>query len=144
MKEEEDCTVVINDSTKEAFEDFLGFNYEKNIDFEKKTLRELYDILNLAERYRVERLEEEVRMVMTFPIKFEPIAHENVIEDPLKMENTPDGRIKIELLADDKIPLQIGDGLSKLCSEHDNTKYLYLYCLNLRITNVILVDCLDT
>ena len=35
LKEEEDCTVVINDATKEAFEDFLGFNYEKNIEFEK-------------------------------------------------------------------------------------------------------------
>ena len=53
FKEEEDGIVVIKDATKEAFEDFLGFNYEKNIEFEKKTLRELYDILNLAERYQV-------------------------------------------------------------------------------------------
>ena len=53
FKEEEDGFVVIKDATKEAFEDFLGFNYEKNIEFEKKTLRELYDILNLAERYQV-------------------------------------------------------------------------------------------
>ena len=69
FKEKEDCTVVIKDATKEAFEDFLGFNYEKNIEFEKKTLRELYDILNLAERYQVKELRDVVcDSIQKFPL----------------------------------------------------------------------------
>ena len=52
--------MVIKDTTKEVFEDFLGFNYEKKIDFESKTLEELYEVFNLAERYQVEELKEVV------------------------------------------------------------------------------------
>merc|ERR1719339_209835 len=64
FKEEEDGIVVIKDTTKEAFEDFLGFYYEKNIEFEKKTLKELYEILNLAEKYQVKELKDKVSELM--------------------------------------------------------------------------------
>ena len=39
FKEQEEGIVVIKDTTKEAFEAFWGFNYEKNIEFEKRALR---------------------------------------------------------------------------------------------------------
>ena len=43
-----------------------------------------------------------MRLAMTtFPIKIEPIAHEDVIEDPLQMENGPDVPIKKEQSFDD-------------------------------------------
>ena len=64
FKEEEEGIVVIKDTTKEAFEDFLGFYYEKNIEFEKKTLKELYEILNLAEKYQVKELKDKVSEFM--------------------------------------------------------------------------------
>ena len=41
--------MVIKDTTKAAFDDFVGFHYEKNIEFKKRTLKELFEILNLAE-----------------------------------------------------------------------------------------------
>ena len=50
FKEEEEGIMVIKETTRAAFEDIIGFYYEKNIEFEKKTLKELYEILNLAER----------------------------------------------------------------------------------------------
>ena len=76
FKEEEDGFVVIKDATKEAFEDFLGFNYEKHIEFDKKTLRELYDVLNLAERYQVKELK---NVVCDFIQKF-PLSADNVVK----------------------------------------------------------------
>merc|ERR1719430_1766034 len=79
FKEEESGIVVIKDATKEAFEDFLGFNYEKKIEFEKKTLRELYDILDLAERYQVKELRDVVcdfiqKIPLSVRIQFESVA----------------------------------------------------------------------
>ena len=75
FKEEEEGVVVIKDATKEAFEDFLGFNYEKKIAFEKKTLRELYDILNLAERYQVEELKDAVcNFIQNFPLSIDNVV----------------------------------------------------------------------
>ena len=76
FKEEEDGFVVIKDATKEAFEDFLGFNYEKHIKFEKKTLRELYDVLNLAEMYQVKELRD---VVCDFIQNF-PLSTDNVVK----------------------------------------------------------------
>ena len=51
FKEGTEGVIVIKETTKEAFADFLGFLYEKKIDFKTKNLEELYEILNLAERY---------------------------------------------------------------------------------------------
>ena len=68
--------MVIKDTTKEAFEDFLGFNYEKKIDFESKTLEELYEVFNLAERYQVEELKE----VVSTSIKHFPLSIDNLVK----------------------------------------------------------------
>merc|ERR1719193_1165626 len=38
FKESEDNIVVIKETTKEAFEDYVGFNYEKRVKFEEKNL----------------------------------------------------------------------------------------------------------
>ena len=76
FKEKEDGFVVIKETTKEAFDDFVGFNYEKRIEFEKKSLAELYEILNLAERYQVRELKEKV----VVHIKKFPISMDNVIK----------------------------------------------------------------
>jgi len=80
FKEQEEGTMVIKDTTKEAFEDFLGFNYEKKIEFEKKTLRELFEILNLAEKYQVKELKDRVsEFIENFTDKA-PLTINNVVD----------------------------------------------------------------
>ena len=80
FKEQEEGTMVIKDTTKEAFEDFLGFNYEKKIEFEKKTLRELFEILNLAEKYQVKELKDRVsEFIENFTDKA-PLTIHNVVD----------------------------------------------------------------
>ena len=48
FKEGKGGIVVVKETTKEAFLDLLGFIYEKDIDFENKSLTDLFEILNLA------------------------------------------------------------------------------------------------
>ena len=75
FKEKDEGIVVIKETTKEAFEDFLGFNYEKKIEFEKKTLPELYEILNLAEKYQVKELKEKVvNFIKSFPLSINNVV----------------------------------------------------------------------
>ena len=76
FKEGKEGVMVIKETTKEAFEDFLGFLYEKKIDFKTKNLEELYEILNLAERYQVDELKDRVTEVF----KNFPITLDNVVE----------------------------------------------------------------
>ena len=76
FKEEEEGIMVIKETTRAAFEDFVGFYYEKDIELEKKSLRELYEILNLAERYQVAELKERV----SDHIKSFPLSIDNVVE----------------------------------------------------------------
>ena len=76
FKENEENVVVIKDTTREAFEDFLGFNYEKKVEFEQKNLIELYEILNLAERYQVKELKDKVcEFIKNFPLSLENVAN---------------------------------------------------------------------
>ena len=49
-------TVIIKETTKEAFSAMIDFVYEKKIDFARKTIEELFDILNIAKRYQVDDL----------------------------------------------------------------------------------------
>ena len=75
FKENEDNVVEIKETTKEAFEDYLGFNYEKRIKFEKKNLVELYELLNLAERYQVKELKDKVsHFIKNFPLSIDNVA----------------------------------------------------------------------
>jgi len=76
FKEDREGIMVIKETTKDAFEDFLGFLYEKKIDFKSKNLGELFEILNLAERYQVRELKD-----MTVEVfKNIPIAMDNVVD----------------------------------------------------------------
>ena len=49
-------TVIIKETTREAFSAMIDFIYEKNIYFGAKTVEELFDILNIAKRYQVDDL----------------------------------------------------------------------------------------
>ena len=76
FKEDREGIMVIKETTKDAFEDFLGFLYKKKIDFKSKNLGELFEILNLAERYQVRELKD-----MTVEVfKNIPIAMDNVVD----------------------------------------------------------------
>ena len=69
FKENEDNVVLIKETSKEALGDFLSFYYEKEVDFEYKSLAELFSILNLAERYRVKDMRKKVgRRIAIFPL----------------------------------------------------------------------------
>ena len=71
----EDGAVLIKETTKEAFRDLVGFIYEKEIDFGKKTLMELFEILNVAQRYQVDELKEMVSgHINNFPISLENVV----------------------------------------------------------------------
>ena len=75
FKEKQEGVVVIKDTTKEAFEDFVAFTYEKRVEFEKKSLSELYEILNLAERYQVRELKDKVvSFIKNFHISIDNVA----------------------------------------------------------------------
>ena len=68
FKEGSEGVIVIKETTKEAFEDFLGFLYEEKVDFAKKGLRELFEILNLGERYQVQELKDRIsQLIENFP-----------------------------------------------------------------------------
>ena len=65
----EEGVIFIKETTKEAFEDFLGFLYEEKVDFAKKSLRKLFDILNLGERYQVQELKDRIsQLIENFPL----------------------------------------------------------------------------
>ena len=69
FKEGNEGVIVIKETTKEAFEDFLGFLYEEKVDFAKKSLRKLFDILNLGERYQVQELKDRIsQLIENFPL----------------------------------------------------------------------------
>ena len=69
FKENEDNVVLIKETSKEALGDFLSFYYEKEVDFECKSLAELFSILNLAERYQVKDMRKKVgQRIASFPL----------------------------------------------------------------------------
>ena len=75
FKEEKEGIVLIKETTKEAFRDLVGFMYEKEIDFGKKTLTKLFEILNLAQRYQVD----ELKNMMSGHINNFPLSLDNVV-----------------------------------------------------------------
>ena len=75
FKEDKDGIVMVKETTKEAFWDLIGFIYEKDIAFKKKSLIELFEILNLAQRYQVDKLKEVVsKYINNFPITMDNVA----------------------------------------------------------------------
>ena len=47
-------TVIIKETTKEAFEAMIDFIYEKNENLKYKTVEQLFDLLNISKRYQVD------------------------------------------------------------------------------------------
>ena len=67
--------MVIKDTTKAAFDDFVAFQYEKNIEFKKRTLKELFEILYLAEKYQTKELHDKVNgLIRDFPLNIENVV----------------------------------------------------------------------
>ena len=53
----------------------MGFHYEKKIEFKKKTLKELFEILNLAEMYQTKELHDKVNgLIKDFPLNIENVV----------------------------------------------------------------------
>jgi len=63
MKETRDI-IPIEQTTLKAFEIFIDYIYQKDIDWSKMTVLELYDIVNLAERYQMSDLMKEIKTQM--------------------------------------------------------------------------------
>ena len=56
FKEGTTGTVIVKETTKEAFLTMIDFIYEKNIYWASKTVEELFDILNISKRYQLDDL----------------------------------------------------------------------------------------
>ena len=56
FKEGTTGTVIVKETTKEAFLTMIDFIYEKNIYWATKTVEELFDILNISKRYQLDDL----------------------------------------------------------------------------------------
>ena len=75
FKEDKDGIVMVKETTKQAFWDLMGFIYEKDIDFENKSLTELFEILNLAQRFQVDKLKEVVsKNINNFPLTMDNVV----------------------------------------------------------------------
>ena len=74
LKEIED-TIVIKSTTKDAFVTMVNVFYGKKVDLAEKTIEELFDIANLAEKYQVEALKEEIEEAA----KNFPLDEDNVV-----------------------------------------------------------------
>ena len=80
FNEGKDGIVVVKETTKEEFLDLLGFIYEKDIDFENKSLTDLFEILNLAQRYQVDKLKDVVsKYINNFPITMDNIKEKSKV-----------------------------------------------------------------
>ena len=67
--------IPIPETTEESFKTMIYFAYGKEIDWKKMTVDELYDVVNMAEKYDIEALMKEVRKVLE---DFD-ISEENVV-----------------------------------------------------------------
>ena len=126
FKEGKDGIVVVKETTKEAFLDLLGFIYEKDINFENKSLTDLFEILNLAQRYQVDKLKDVVsKYINNFPITMDNVAM--VANAALDLSNIFD-EVSENLLkscADllSKQPLLLLQGSLQLFTRHEATHH---------------------
>ena len=62
-------------TTLEAFEKMFDYMYQKDIDWESLSVLELYDLLNLAEKYDMPGLMKEIKEnIKSFPLKMEDVV----------------------------------------------------------------------
>ena len=52
--------ILIENTTKDAFVTMVDFLYGKVVDWSKKTIEDLFDIANMAEKYQIDALKEEI------------------------------------------------------------------------------------
>jgi len=68
--------IVIKDATKDAFVTMLDFFYCRELDWEKKTVEEFFEIANMAEKYQVNALKEKIEVAVR---EFLHLSKENVV-----------------------------------------------------------------
>jgi len=69
-------TIIVKDTTILAFEKLIEYVYQVDIDCKEITVRELFDLVNLAERYEVVKLIDELRLQM----EIVPLTMSNLME----------------------------------------------------------------
>ena len=67
--------IVIESTTKDAFVTMVDFIYGEEVDWSKKTIEDLFDITNLAEKYQLDALKEEIEEAA----KRFPFSEQNVV-----------------------------------------------------------------
>jgi len=75
LKETED-SIIVKDTTISAFEKLVEYVYQVDIDCKELTVHELFDLVNLAERYEIVKLGEELRLQM----EIVPLTMSNLME----------------------------------------------------------------
>ena len=68
--------IVIKSATKDAFFTMIDYFYGKKVDWEKKSVEELFEIANMAEKYQVNALKEKLEVAVQ---KFLHLTKENVV-----------------------------------------------------------------
>jgi len=77
--------VTVKETTKDAFEKMLHFVYSIDIDWSAMTVEELYDVVNLAEKYQIDLLMKEVKIQLeNFPLTMENLMEVAVTADEYK------------------------------------------------------------
>ena len=67
--------ILIVNTTKDAFVTLVDFLYGKEVDWAKKTIKDLFDVANMAEEYQIDALTEEIEEAA----KRFPFAEQNVV-----------------------------------------------------------------
>jgi len=75
LKETSD-PIIVKDTTILAFEKLIEYVYQVDIDCKEVAVRELYDLVNLAERYEIVKLKEELSLQM----EIVPLTMSNLME----------------------------------------------------------------
>ena len=68
--------IVIKSATKDAFCTMVDYFYGKEVDWEKKTVEDCFEIANMAEKYQVNALKEKIEMAVR---EFLHLSEENVV-----------------------------------------------------------------
>ena len=75
FKESTEKKIVIKSTTKDAFVTIIDFFYGKEVDWAKKTIEELFEIANMAEKYQVDALKKEIEeAVRKYPLTKETVV----------------------------------------------------------------------
>ena len=67
--------ILIVNTTKDAFVTLVDFLYGKEVDWAKKTIKDLFDVANMAEEYQIDALTEEIEEAA----KRFPFSEQNVV-----------------------------------------------------------------